>query len=487
MRGLKNIILAVVTALAGIAHAGDYSTWAKYRNLTLSTTGLTTAPVTKIPVLVRFNRAAHFDLFIGSTAALANGADIRVTKADGTTDLPFEVDHWVTGESGTGALWVLLDSVPSNSATAYSFRVYWNKAAVTTLSTPSAVFDTANGFLAVWHFNQAAGTPLADATQNNNTATPGPSAAPTNNAASLIGIGKTFDGATQFYQVGTDATALNLNTDTGPYTITGWANATSCGSRIAVIAKYANSNDLAGGRQYALHTANTTTTWRFTNDPASLSTAGNTGGEYTADAADACVDGAWTYLAGRYNSNGAAPTGNAAGAQNASLIVNGGAAIAGVAANVTGTSIGTTSSTFIGKIATEERYMNGTLDELTVSKVARSVDWLRLSYETQKPGVTALVIAAQSVPPTALLPGVRSLPGFGIRAAGARVTFEFPAGMTGARISVTDLSGRKVWSRNVSADTRALSWQGTAAGLYVARTVLNAGGLASEAKFVIAP
>jgi hypothetical protein len=62
-----------------------------------------------------------------------------VTKADGTTDLPFEVDHWVTGESGTGALWVLLDSVPSNSATASSLRVYWNKAAVTTLSTPSAV------------------------------------------------------------------------------------------------------------------------------------------------------------------------------------------------------------------------------------------------------------------------------------------------------------------------------------------------------------
>jgi hypothetical protein len=485
--GILTLAVVVCATCAGTARAGDYSTWAKYRTVTVNTTGVTSAAVKKIPLALRFNVANQFDMFTGVTAALAGGADIRVTKQDGTTDVPFEIESWVTGASGYGVLWVLLDSVPANSATAYGLRVYWNKAAVTTLSSPATVFDTANGFLAVWHFNQAAGSPLLDATRNNNTATPGAAtAAPADNAASLLGMGKSFDGATQFYQVGTGATALNLNTDTGPHTITGWANATSCAARIAVIAKYSNSNDIAGGRQYALHTANTTTTWRFTNDPTSLSTAGDNGGEYTADAADACVDGSWTYLAGRYNSNGNAPTADATGAANASLIVNGNAAITGAAANVTGTSIGTTSSTFIGKIATEERYMNGTLDEVTVSKVERSVDWLKLSYETQKPNPTAVVIASLSTPPTALLPGLRSLPGFGIHAIGSTIVFKIPAGVTGAKVSVMDISGREVWSRNVSSATREVAWNGIkASGLYVARTVVTSGETAAESKLLL--
>jgi hypothetical protein len=61
-----------------------------------------------------------------------------------------------------------------------------------------------------------------------------------------------------------------------------------------------------------------------------------------------------------------------------------------------------------------------------------------------------------------------------------------PAGIAGAKVSVMDVSGREVWSRNVSADTREVSWTGvSASGLYVARTVLTNGAIAAESKLLI--
>ena len=458
--------------------ATDYSTWAKYRTVTLNTTGLTTAAVKKIPLALRFSVAGQFDMFTGATAALANGADIRVTKADGTTDVPFEIESWTAGASGSGVLWVLLDSVPANSATAYGLRVYWNKAGATSISAPTTVFDTANGYLAVWHMNQATNNQV-DVTVKANAAVP-TGTTPLNNS-SVLGKGISFDGAS-YYTVGT-GTTLSLNSETGPYTITAWVNPTSCGSRITIVSKYANDNS-AGTRQFALQTGPTTTNYRMTNNPTSFSslTANN---EFVADVG-ACVDGTWSYLAGSYNTNGVTPTADATGAAFVSLSVDGAAATTGVTGNqATGTSIGTNAPFLIGNISSLDRFMNGTLDEITVSKVVRSADFVKLSFETQKLGATAAAIATVSVPPTALLPGMRAVPGFGIHAAGSKVTFKLPAAITGAKVSVITVSGREVWSRTVSADAREVSWNGAAAsGMYLARTILN-GATVAESKVML--
>ncbi len=494
MKRNKKIGLSVLLALTCAAFATDYSSWAKYKNLTLSTTGITTTAVTKIPVLVRLSVANQFDLFTGTTAALANGADIRVTKADGTTDLPFEIDSWTTGAKGAGAIWVLLDSVPQNSPSAYSFRIYWNKAGATTISNSAAVFAPSNGFLAVWHFNQASGTPLVDATGNGNTATPGSGAAPTDDSTSVIGMGKTFDGATQFYAVGTDSTALSLNTDNGPYTITAWANSGSCPSgRVAVLSKYANDNS-AGSRQYALQTGPTSSNWRLTDDPTSFSTL-TANNEFVADAAGTCVPGTWTYLAGTYYS-AVTPTADATGAANAVLYVNGGASpTTGVTASqATGTSIGKHSLTYIGKLAdnTTPRFMDGPIDELTVSNVVRSDDWINLSYQTQAPASTALTIGA-SVPPTGIF-SQSVAAGFKIQSTGSSVLFQLPVGISGVRISVMDMSGREVWNRGVDAGTQQVSWNGktaggtSASGVYLIRvTAAEKAQVLAEAKVMLTP
>ena len=41
------------------------------------------------------------------------------------------------------------------------------------------------------------------------------------------------------------------------------------------------------------------------------------------------------------------------------------------------------------------QYLKGSLDELHISKTARSSDWLLYSYENQKPGQKAVVITTE--------------------------------------------------------------------------------------------
>src|SRR5690606_40126382 len=109
MKSMK--LLSALGVLAAVAHAGDYSTWARYRPVTLSTAGMgLSAAVTNVPISVRFKASAHADMLNSGTQVQANGSDIRVTKADGTTDVPFEIEYLSTGPNGRLHLWILADN-----------------------------------------------------------------------------------------------------------------------------------------------------------------------------------------------------------------------------------------------------------------------------------------------------------------------------------------------------------------------------------------
>jgi hypothetical protein len=47
-----------------------------------------------------------------------NGSDIRVTKADGVTDVPFEIENLTLGAGGKLHIWILAENVDVNSAAA---------------------------------------------------------------------------------------------------------------------------------------------------------------------------------------------------------------------------------------------------------------------------------------------------------------------------------------------------------------------------------
>jgi biopolymer transport protein ExbB len=97
-------------------------------------------------VLLRLSAPA-FDF----SQALDSGQDIRFTKEDGTP-LPYEIERW-DRSSAQAAIWVLIDTVYGNSST-QTFVMQWGNASAASRSNAAAVFDTANGFAGVWHLGE---------------------------------------------------------------------------------------------------------------------------------------------------------------------------------------------------------------------------------------------------------------------------------------------------------------------------------------------
>ena len=235
-------VLSALGVLAAIAHAGDYSTWARYRPVTLSTSGMgLSAAVTNVPILVRFKASAHKDMLdSAATQVQANGSDIRVTLADGTTDVPFEIEHLSTGANGRLHIWVLASNVPANNPSAGSFRVYWGRTGQTSMSNPAATFPTSAGYQAVFHLNDTGSTGATirnsansamNGTATGTSTTTGQGAGNgfvTAKAGSLVRTFGTSGGgegdetpATNFIKF-TPPVGNALRTHTGPYTIEGW-------------------------------------------------------------------------------------------------------------------------------------------------------------------------------------------------------------------------------------------------------------------------
>lgn len=500
--------LAAILALAGASFAGDYSTWGNYRNITVNTTGITTTAVTNIPVLVRFNPSTHANMFTGATAVLANGADIRVTKADGTTDIPFEVDHWVTGASGSGAIWVLLDSVAANSANAASFRVYWRKPGATSLSNPSATFSPANGYQAVFHLNEATNDTVRDAANGYRATNVN-----TYSTSDLGEMGK-IGHAREFYtsQPGADTPAENflrfapgatdaLSTHTDAMTLEAWVVATPVSN---------NGNTSAGIKQIIAHN-------NANGDGAYLirSGSGSPGNYYGAGGTAAQIETNigprtpfqeqtyWVYINATYNGTAwvirrqrdistddqVEPWG--------SPIISGGET--SPVETITGAGpVATTNPWFIGAYSSDGtangtmvRPWAGRIDEVRISTVARSADFTRLSFESQRATPTVVSIGDNvtvSLNPNATVSASR----LWTRREGSSVVLLMPEGLVAGRVSVLDMQGREVWGRNVGQGEREVTWNGLSSagkslrGVYVARlTMAGAKTAAAESRVVL--
>lgn len=128
----------------------DYSAWTYSRAVRINTTASgadVTDDVHNFPLLLRLDSAA---LDFAQTAP--DGRDIRFSKSDGTP-LRYEIDFW-DAYFGHAAVWVLMDTVRGNDST-QSITMYWGGPAdAPDFSSPSAVFDTANGHAMVWHVNE---------------------------------------------------------------------------------------------------------------------------------------------------------------------------------------------------------------------------------------------------------------------------------------------------------------------------------------------
>jgi len=116
-----------------------------------------TGPVFNFPVLIRLT-AANFDF----TQAKNNGEDLRFTKSD-TVFLPYEIERW-DPIAKLAEIWVKVDTVYGNDST-QAVTMYWGNIYAISQSNSASVFDTANGFQAVWHLGDNGDT-VHDATTN---------------------------------------------------------------------------------------------------------------------------------------------------------------------------------------------------------------------------------------------------------------------------------------------------------------------------------
>ena len=460
------LVLSALWASAGLAQE-NYSTWTYSRNITLNTkpSGAALAtPVTRFPVLVRLTHSNGGDVVYYSKG---RGADLRFTKADGTTRLPHQIDSWDSaGHAAT--VWVLLDTVKANDSTP-SIRLFWNKAAVADSGNGGRVFDTANGYVDVWHLGNTNDT----ATRPN--AIPGRfGAKPMNFAAGytrkpgLIGWADSLTGgsnadATTYLAIdeGTATTRYNFPAGNFSYSVWIYPNSTDNFARLVSIL----GTDAGQDRIFLAFSG------------------GNIVGRLWGDGASRPVNSttapnlfAWNHVAYTIGRSGASDVGT--------LYLNG-AQIA-QATFTAPQQIADAQRPYvrIGKdlvnVGSDQTF-NGSVDEPRIANVARAPEHLKLSYDIEKPGSTVVSLGATSpvppaIPPAALLSSGAARPSrLTAKAVAGGMAFRLPAGIAcaRARLSIVDMRGHVVWSHEAaSVPGSEIIWRSRAAGAYVARLVL---------------
>jgi hypothetical protein len=144
------LTLDSVTAAAGATTIVPSVGWKYSRQLALNTTAAganVTGPVYRFPLLVRLTEGVNFTF----SQARKNGEDMRFLAPDKRV-LPYEIERWDSA-GGRAELWVRLDTVFGNNNTQY-ITMQWGNGKAHGTTNGAAVFDTADGFTAVWHLNR---------------------------------------------------------------------------------------------------------------------------------------------------------------------------------------------------------------------------------------------------------------------------------------------------------------------------------------------
>ena len=148
---MKTVLRAVpVLALWIVMPASaQYSGWPHAGSIYVLTTPEcanlpATALVEGFPLLMRL----HKDWF-DFTQAKANGEDIRFSTSTGVP-LAYQIEDW-DAANGTASIWVRVPQIKGNER--QELRMHWGKSDVTSESNGSAVFNESNGYLSVWHMN----------------------------------------------------------------------------------------------------------------------------------------------------------------------------------------------------------------------------------------------------------------------------------------------------------------------------------------------
>ncbi len=162
--------IAMVPAMLAMAVA-QYPDWQHAGSLYILTTPdganlPATVTAEGFPLLVRLDKE-----WFGFSQAKPNGEDLRFATRAGKP-LAYQIEAW-DAAAGTAAIWVRIPRIQGNAR--QEIRMFWGKADADSESDGKAVFNASNGYLTVLHMAD----PVADATgkltatDTGTTATPG--------------------------------------------------------------------------------------------------------------------------------------------------------------------------------------------------------------------------------------------------------------------------------------------------------------------------
>ncbi|WP_238397472.1 DUF2341 domain-containing protein [Anatilimnocola aggregata] len=124
------------------------------------------ATVEDFPLLVRL----HKDFFDFSQAKSA-GDDLRFSSSSGEA-LAYQIEQW-DATQGTAAVWVRVPKITGNSR--QELKLHWGNSNAVSASSGPAVFNATNGYVGVWHMNHPVHDDVGTlaSTDTGTTSTPG--------------------------------------------------------------------------------------------------------------------------------------------------------------------------------------------------------------------------------------------------------------------------------------------------------------------------
>lgn len=308
------------------------------------------ADLVDFPVIIRLTN--DNDLRVtgsGGHVQNTNGFDIIFTDEDGVTLLSHQLVSY-TGSSGSLECWVKIPVLSTSIET--SIYMYYGNSGTTTNQSSTATWS--NGYAGVWHFdnNLNNSTPVTGLNGTNNGSS--------NTATALFGgNARSFNsGSSQYVDVSPYNAAYDLNANV---TVSAWIRLGSTGADQKIAG---NQNDVNGGWKFGVFSDNRIEfEIRNSSNSPFLSRSASGGATLSTNT--------WYYVVGQYSDVGDFIRTYLNGAQDRNYSTTA----------VCGASGGTMK---IGREPfTSGAFFNGVIDELRVSNVIRSADWITTEYINQ--------------------------------------------------------------------------------------------------------
>ena len=294
------------------------------------------AAVEHFPLLVRLDK----DWF-NFKQAKPDGSDVRFADPTGKA-LPFQVEEW-DAAGGTASLWVRVPRIEGNAR--QMIRMHWGKADAASESSGKAVFNESNGYLSVWH--------LGDTVQDE-VGTLESKDTGTSLTNGIIGRARHFPGKAGVF--GGDKIP-NYPAGASPHSSEVWFRSRTPNSTLV-----AWGNEQGQGK----------VVMQFRSPPHINMDCYFSGGSVAG--ASRLPLGEWTHIVHTYR-------------QGESVLYVNGRPDGTNATKGSPLNIRTPARLWIGGWYNNYSFV-GDLDEVRISSVARSADWVRLQYENQKPQQT---------------------------------------------------------------------------------------------------